>query len=263
MDWAKTHSYRQGDNPARWKGHLDNVLPKRSKVKRVRHHPALPYNNVPEFVAELHDIEGISAQALEFTILTAGRTGAVIGALLTEIDLGAKIWTVPPERAGTKIDGDESRRIPLSDRAVKILKALPREDGSPHVFSHAPVALPRLKAPWSTDAGFIMGLLPDVAGSLQVTIPQAGYLVSGYAMGVVVGAPIVAIATAGLPQTELLISERDRRIIEAVAGIMIFQPKIMFSCARQRWLNGRTPTGHRSKPVIPATKNNLPAMATV
>jgi hypothetical protein len=64
-------------------------------------------------------------------------------------------------------------------------------------------------------------------------------------------------------QTELLISERDRRIIEAVAGIMIFQPKIMFSCARQRGLNGRTPTGHRSKPVIPATKNNLPAMATV
>ena len=134
LDWAKTHTYRTGDNPARWKGHLDNVLPKRSKVKRVRHHPALPYDDVPEFVAELHDIEGISAQALEFTILTAGRTGAVIGALLTEIDFEAKIWTVPPERAGTKINGDESRRVPLSDRAIEILKALPREDGNPHVF---------------------------------------------------------------------------------------------------------------------------------
>lgn len=134
LDWAKTHSYRQGDNAARWKGHLDNVLPKRSKVKRVRHHPALPYPDVPEFVAELHDIEGITAQALEFTILTAGRTGAVIGALLTEIDFDAKIWTVPPERAGTKIDGDASRRIPLCDRAIEILKALPREDGNPHVF---------------------------------------------------------------------------------------------------------------------------------
>jgi integrase len=134
LDWAKTHSYRQGDNPARWKGHLDNVLPKRSKVKRVRHHPALPYVDVPEFVAELRDIEGVSAQALQFTILTAGRTGAVIGALRTEIDFDTKIWTVPPERAGTKIDGDESRRIPLCDRAIEILKALPSEDGNPHIF---------------------------------------------------------------------------------------------------------------------------------
>jgi integrase len=134
LDWAKTHSYRQGDNPARWKGHLDNVLPKRSKVKRVRHHPALPYADVPEFVAELRDIEGMTARALEFTILTAGRTGAVIGALLSEVDLDAKIWTVPPDRAGTKIDGDEPRRIPLSDRATEILKELPRQDGNPHVF---------------------------------------------------------------------------------------------------------------------------------
>jgi integrase len=134
LDWAKTHSYRQGDNPARWKGHLDNVLPKRSKVKRVRHHPALPYADVPELVADLRDIEGITARALEFTILTAGRTGAVIGALLSEVDLDAKIWTVPPDRAGTKIDGDEPRRIPLSDRAIEILKDLPRQDENPHVF---------------------------------------------------------------------------------------------------------------------------------
>jgi integrase len=136
LDWAKTHSYRQGDNPARWKGHLDNVLPKRSKVKRVRHHPALPYPDVPEFVAELRDVDGITARALEFTILTAARTGAIVGATLSEIDLDAKIWTVPPERAGTKIDGDDPkpRRVPLSDRAIQILKALPREDGNPHVF---------------------------------------------------------------------------------------------------------------------------------
>jgi integrase len=134
LDWAKTHSYRQGDNPARWKGHLDNVLPKRSKVKRVRHHPALPYMEVPDFVAELRDVDGITARALEFTILTAGRTGAVIGANLTEIDIAAKVWTVPPERAGTKIDGDEPRRVPLSDRTIEILNALPRQEGNPHVF---------------------------------------------------------------------------------------------------------------------------------
>jgi integrase len=137
LDWAKTHGYRQGDNPARWKGHLDNVLPKRSKVKRVRHHPALPYADVPDLVADLRDIEGITARALEFTILTAGRTGAVIGALLPEVDLDAKIWTVPPDRGGTKIDGDEPRRVPLSDRAIEILKELPRQDGNPHVFTGA------------------------------------------------------------------------------------------------------------------------------
>jgi integrase len=135
LDWAKTHSYRQGDNPALWKGHLDNVLPKRSKVKRVRHHPALPFADVPEFVAGLRDVEGITARALEFTILTAGRTGAVIGATLPEIDLEAKVWTVPPERAGTKIDGGEPRRIPLSARAIEILKALPNEDNNPYLFT--------------------------------------------------------------------------------------------------------------------------------
>jgi integrase len=134
LDWAKTHSYRKGDNPALWKGHLDNVLPKRSKVKRVRHHPALPYADVPEFVAVLRDVEGITARALEFTILTAGRTGAVIGATLPEIDLEAKVWTVPPERAGTKIDGNEPRRIPLPARAIEILKALPHEDNNPYLF---------------------------------------------------------------------------------------------------------------------------------
>jgi integrase len=136
LDWAKTHSYRQGDNPARWKGHLDNVLPKRSKVKRVRHHPALPYPDVPDFVAELRKVDGITARAIEFTILTAARTGAVIGAIWDEMDLDAKVWAVDPERGGTKIDGDDPkpRRVPLSDRAVEILKALPREKGNPHVF---------------------------------------------------------------------------------------------------------------------------------
>jgi integrase len=136
LDWAKTNSYRHGDNPARWQGHLENVLPEKSKVSSVRHHPALPYADVPEFVAELRDVEGMSARALEFTILAAGRTGAVIGAVWAEVDLQAKIWTVPPERIGTKITGDDAkpRLVPLSDRAIEILKALPREKGNPHVF---------------------------------------------------------------------------------------------------------------------------------
>ncbi len=136
LDWAKTNSYRHGDNPARWQGHLENVLPEKSKVSSVRHHPALPYADVPKFVAELRDVEGITARALEFAILTAGRTGAVIGAVWDEVDLQAKTWTVPPERIGTKITGDDAkpRLVPLSDRAIEILKALPREKGNPHVF---------------------------------------------------------------------------------------------------------------------------------
>jgi integrase len=136
LDWAKVSGFRQGENPARWKGHLDQLLPKKSKISRVRHHPALPYPEVPAFMAELRTREGQSARALEFTVLTAARTGAVIGAVLDEIDLNSKIWTVAPERTGAKITGEDPkpRRVPLCDRAMEILKALPREEGNPHVF---------------------------------------------------------------------------------------------------------------------------------
>jgi integrase len=136
LDWAKVRGFRQGENPARWHGHLDHLLPKRSKVARVKHHPALPYVDIPAFMAELRGREGNSARALEFTALTAARTGAVIGATWPEIDLAAKVWTVPPSRTGTKITGEElkSRRVPLSERALAILKSLPREEGNPHVF---------------------------------------------------------------------------------------------------------------------------------
>jgi integrase len=141
LDWAKARGYRQGDNPARWRGHLDTQLPRRSKVRAVRHHPALPFVDIPEFMAELRVREGLSAKALEFTILTAARTSATIGAIWSEIDLNAKVWTVPPDRAGTKITGEEPtpRRVPLCDRAIAILRALPRQEGNPHVFIGASV----------------------------------------------------------------------------------------------------------------------------
>lgn len=123
LDWARARGHRTGENPARWKGHLDHLLPKRSKVARVRHHPALPYTELPAFMVDLHGREGTAALALEFTILTAARTGATIGATLGEFDPVAKIWTVAPERAGTKISGDnpEARRVPLSPRALEIV----------------------------------------------------------------------------------------------------------------------------------------------
>lgn len=130
LDWAKVSGFREGENPARRAGHLDQLLPRPSKLKRIRHHPALPYDELPNFMVELRPRTGVSARALEFAILTAGRTGAVIGALKSEIDFATKIWTVPPDRTGTKIVGEEPkpRRVPLCDRAIELLQALPASD---------------------------------------------------------------------------------------------------------------------------------------
>jgi integrase len=130
LDWAGVRGYRQGDNPARWKGHLAEVLPKRSQVAKVEHHPALPYRELPAFMAALSRREGVAARALEFTILTAARTGEALGARWDpEIDLANKMWTVP---AGRMKAGKE-HRVALSQRAVELLKSLPT-DGSDHVF---------------------------------------------------------------------------------------------------------------------------------
>src|SRR5215217_5687281 len=87
LDWAKARGYREGENPARWRGHLDKLLPDRRKVRGVRNHPAMPYAHLPSFMADLRDRDSVSARALEFAVLTAGRTGEVIGASWSEIDL--------------------------------------------------------------------------------------------------------------------------------------------------------------------------------
>lgn len=132
---ATVRGYRTGDNPAVWRGYLSTQLKPRGKAfAPVKHHAALPFDELPTFMTELQEREGAAARALEFTILCAARTGAVIGATWTEIDLAAKVWTVPPDRAGTKIEGTKARRVPLSPRAIEILSALPRERGNPHVF---------------------------------------------------------------------------------------------------------------------------------
>lgn len=130
LDWAAFRGYRQGENPARWKGHLDNELPARSKVQAVEHHAALPYAEIGAFMADLQQREGISPRALEFAILTAARSGEVRGALWAEIDLKAFIWTIPKER----MKMDKEHRVPLSNEAVKLLEGLPRIDGSEYVF---------------------------------------------------------------------------------------------------------------------------------
>ena len=130
LDWAAFRGYREGENPARWKGHLEHELPARSKVQKVEHHAALPYAELGAFMVELRKREGLSARALEFAILTAARSGEVRGATWAEIDLPGRIWTVPAER----MKAGKEHRVPLSDEVVKLLEALPRIVGNDYVF---------------------------------------------------------------------------------------------------------------------------------
>ena len=117
LDFAKVRGYRDGENPARWRGHLAKLLPARSKVRAVEHHAALPYAELPAFLTVLRAQEGIAARALEFLILTAARTGEVIGARWNEIDLLDKVWTAPSER----MKAHREHRVPLSPRALAIV----------------------------------------------------------------------------------------------------------------------------------------------
>jgi integrase len=133
LDWASARGYRQGENPARWRGHLENLLPKKSKVRRVEHHAALPYSEIAVFMAELRQQEGIAARALEFTIMTAGRTGEVLGATWDEIDSEGRLWTVPPDR----MKAGREHRVPLSDAALAILRAMTEVRSGKHVFPGA------------------------------------------------------------------------------------------------------------------------------
>jgi integrase len=139
LDWARVRGYREGENPARWRGHLDKLLPAPAKVRKVQHHAALPYAELPDFMATLRSQQGVAARALEFAILTAARTGEVIGARWNEIDLTEKLWTVPAER----MKAGKEHRVPLSARAIAILEELKplsqiadgKDDRDAYVFS--------------------------------------------------------------------------------------------------------------------------------
>ena len=131
LDWCVVRGHRPpGTNPARWRGHLDQVLPTARQVAPQEHHAAIAYTAVPALIADLHRQEGIAARALEFLILTAGRKGEVLGARWSEIDLDGATWTVP----GTRMKAKREHRVPLSPTAVDVLHALPREDGNDLVF---------------------------------------------------------------------------------------------------------------------------------
>lgn len=118
LDWASARGYRSGENPARWRGHLDKLLPSISKSARIKHHPALPYEEIGAFISDLKQEEGVAAKALEFLILTAARTSEAINATPDEFDLDKAIWTIP---AGRMKSGKE-HRVPLSPRAMEIVR---------------------------------------------------------------------------------------------------------------------------------------------
>ena len=130
LDWAAARGYRQGDNPARWRGHLENLLPNRSKVREIEHHAALPYADIGAFVAALQEQAGTAARALEFLILTAARTGEVIGARWEEIDVHGKLWMIPANR----MKGRKAHRVPLSSPALTIIESTEKLRSGDFVF---------------------------------------------------------------------------------------------------------------------------------
>src|SRR4051794_4248244 len=130
LGWATTRGYRTGDNPARWKGHLENVLPEPGKVRRVEHHAALPYAEIGTFMIELRQRDTVGARALEFAILTAVRSGEAIEARWSEMNMVERLWSVPADR----MKSDREHRVPLSNRAMAILGEMAELRANTYVF---------------------------------------------------------------------------------------------------------------------------------
>lgn len=130
LDYAAAHEYRDPVNPARWRGHLDKLLAKPSRIQKVNHHPAMPYDEVGNFLKEVQEYSSISSKALQFLILTATRTSEVLNAQWGEVYLGDATWKIPAERMKAK----REHRVPLSKQALDLLSNLPRVQGNPYIF---------------------------------------------------------------------------------------------------------------------------------
>ncbi|MGE8445879.1 tyrosine-type recombinase/integrase [Comamonas sediminis] len=130
LDWATVRKYRSGENPARWKGHLDKVLAAPGKIQKVEHHRAVPVDDMPSFMQDLRTRAGIAARALEFLIYTAARSGEVRGAQWSEIDLNKAVWTIPAQRMKAGVE----HRVPLAQAALNLLTHMPRIDGGSLIF---------------------------------------------------------------------------------------------------------------------------------
>jgi integrase len=147
LDWATVRGYRKGENPARWRGHLDKILPQRSKVQKVEHHKSLPYGELPAFMADLRERPGTSARALEFLILTGARSGEIREATWGEFDLDSGLWTIPAAR----MKAGKEHRVPLVGRALAIVQELTAVPLGPFVFpapthEHKPLSDAAFKA---------------------------------------------------------------------------------------------------------------------
>lgn len=130
LDWATARGYRQGENPARWRGHLENLLAQKAKVRRVKHHAALPYANLPDFMSELKEHGGVAARAFEFLILNVSRSSEVLLAPWSELNLAERLWVIPGER----MKGGREHRVPLTDRSIEVLLAMAKIRESSFVF---------------------------------------------------------------------------------------------------------------------------------
>jgi integrase len=133
LNWAKARGHRDGDNPARWRGHLDQLLPAKAKVRRVEHHSALPYREIPAFMARLRKLASSSARSLEFLVLTATRTSEGLGATWDEVDLRHRMWTIPASR----MKGGKEHRVPLTSRTLAIVKEMAEVRQSDFIFPGA------------------------------------------------------------------------------------------------------------------------------
>jgi integrase len=143
LDFASAHEFRKGDNPARWRGHLDKLLPAKGKIRAVKHHEALPYSELPKFLVGLRIQDSLSARALEFIILTAARTSEVLEATSAELNLPDRVWIVPASR----MKSGREHRVPLSDPALALLKPGPflfQRRGKPLSKSAIPMMLERM-----------------------------------------------------------------------------------------------------------------------
>ena len=130
LDWSKVRGYRSGENPAAWKGHLDQLLVAPVKIAKVQHHRSLEYSKLPDFMDKLRQQSGMAARALEFLIFCAARSGEVREATWSEVDFQEGIWTVPSER----MKAGKEHRVPLSKHAIALLRAQPRIENCPYIF---------------------------------------------------------------------------------------------------------------------------------
>ena len=138
LAWATVRGFRSGDNPARWRGHLQEMFPAVGKIAKVNHHEAMAYVDMPGFMSKLRECDHIAARALEFTILCATRTGETLGATWSEISLSDATWTIPAER----MKSGREHKVPLSNRAIEILRSLPHRSGAPaRIFDIGEVAM--------------------------------------------------------------------------------------------------------------------------